>query len=111
MATNCYPSVRAEAGAPLDSRVNWAKTDWMLIAAATATAVGNNAIQDMFINDVHYFLTDGQNDAPFSDNFYTFTEGSALVGNFDTYRARPVVGGHFALMTLSGPNQIDSINA
>lgn len=108
MATKYYPSVRADAGVPLDSRVNWAKTDWMHFAAATALAVGNDGVKDMFVDDVHAFVTNGQNDAPFSDNFFSYTNGSDAVGNFNTYRARPVVGGHFALMALGGPNQIDT---
>jgi hypothetical protein len=90
--TDFYPTVRSSVGVPLDSRVDWGKTDWMLFAAGIAVAPGieNEGVRDMFINDVHGFLTNGQNAVPFSDNLY---------------RARPVVGGHFALMALNGPNQ------
>lgn len=106
VSTAYYPSVRGEAAVPLDSRVNWAKTDWMLFAAAIAKRVGNSQVEAMFVEDVHGFLTNGQNDAPFSDNFYAYTNGSKIAGNYNTYRARPVVGGHFALMALDGPGQI-----
>ncbi|KAK3706738.1 hypothetical protein LTR37_012583 [Vermiconidia calcicola] len=71
METSFYPTVRAERGLALDSRVDWGKTDWMHFAAATAMAPGveNEDVRDMFVNDVHAFLTNGQNTAPFSDNF------------------------------------------
>ena len=108
MEASFYPSVRAEKGVALDSGVDWGKTDWMHFAAATAMAPGveNEGVRDMLVNDVHAFLTNGQNDVPFSDNFFVETNGSDTAGAHDLYRARPVVGGHFALMALNGPNQI-----
>ncbi|KAK5171286.1 uncharacterized protein LTR77_004430 [Saxophila tyrrhenica] len=107
MQTNYYQHVRAEAGLALDSRVDWGKTDWMNFAAATAMAegVGNEGVRDMLVGDVHAFLASGQNTAPFSDNFFGETNGSDVAGIYNIYRARPVVGGHFALMALGGPNQ------
>lgn len=80
----------------------------MHFAAATAMAPGveNTGVRDMLLNDVHAFLTDGQNDVPFSDNFFIENNGSDVAGAFNLYRAPPVVGGHFALMALNGPNQI-----
>lgn len=112
MQTNYYPSVRLEAGVPLDSRDAWSKTDWMVFAAATAMAPGveNENVRDMFINDVHAFMTNGKNDVPFSDRFYTETRPDSNgkehgVGTWDIYKARPVAGGHFALLALDGPNQ------
>ena len=109
METSFYPTVRAERGLALDSRVDWGKTDWMHFAAATAMAPGveNEDVRDMFVNDVHAFLTNGQNTAPFSDNFFVITNGTDVVGVYNTYRARPVVGGHFALLALNGPAQIE----
>lgn len=108
MASRFYPSVRGEAGVPLDSRVGWGKTDWMMFGAATAAVVGETGVREMFVDDVHGFLTNGRNDAPFGDNFFVSTNWSEVAGEYDTYRARPVVGGHFALMALEGPNQIGS---
>lgn len=112
MQTNFYPSVRREAGVPLDSRDVWSKTDWMVFAAATAMApgVGNEQVRDMFINDVHAYMTNGKNDVPFSDRFYTATNADRdghmhEVGTWDIYKARPVAGGHFALLALDGPDQ------
>ncbi|KXT00156.1 hypothetical protein AC578_3299 [Pseudocercospora eumusae] len=98
-----YPSVRAESGVALDSRVNWGKTDWMLWAAAVAQRSGNEDVKDMFVDDVHAFISNGQSTIPFGDRFYVSTSGSDEAGTWDSYRARPVVGGHFALMALNGP--------
>ena len=108
METNFLPGVRMERGVPLDSRVDWAKTDWMHFAAATAMAPGveNEEVRDMLVNDVHAFLINGQNNVPFSDNFFVETNSSDVAGAYNLYRARPVVGGHFALMALNGPNQM-----
>lgn len=112
MQTAFYPTVRKEAGVSLDSRDSWAKTDWMVFAAATAMAPGvsNESVRDMFINDIHAYMSNGKNDAPFSDKFWTESklglDGKQHdIGSYDGYRARPVVGGHFALLALEGPNQ------
>lgn len=105
MQADYYPKVRAELGVPLDDRVDWGKTDWMHWAAATgmASGVDNEGTRDMFIDDVHAFLTYGLSFVPFSDNFFVETNGSDIAGTFNLYRARPVVGGHFALMALNDP--------
>jgi hypothetical protein len=112
MQTDFYPTVRKEAGVPLDSRDSWAKTDWMVFAAATAMAPGvtNEGVRDMFINDIHAYMSNGKNAAPFSDKFWTESKlgldgKQHEIGSYDGYRARPVVGGHFALLALEGPDQ------
>lgn len=108
MQTSYYPCVRLPAGVPLDSRVDWGKTDWMIFAASTAMApgVGNEGVRDMFIDDVHTFMSNGLNPVPFSDKFFVENNASDVQGLRNGYRARPVVGGHFALMALDGPGQI-----
>lgn len=98
-----YKSVRSDAGVALDSRVNWGKTDWMLWAAAVAQQSGHEDVRDMFVDDVHAFISNGQSNIPFGDRFFVSTNGSDGAGTWDSYRARPVVGGHFALMALNGP--------
>ncbi len=102
-----YPTVRDVAGVPVQSPVPdpanpWARTDIMLWAAATAT---NNKTRDMFTNDVHaYLVGNGSRTVPFGDRFYT---GGAKAGMEWGWRARPVVGGHFAVMASEmGPNSI-----
>ena len=71
MQTDFYATKHDEAGVALDNRVNWSKTDWMLFAAATAMApeVENKGIRDMFIDDIHGFITNGKNDVPFGDRY------------------------------------------
>jgi hypothetical protein len=112
MQSNFYPTFRAPTGVALDNRVDWGKTDWMHFAAATAMAPGvnNQGVRDMFVNDVHAFLTNGQNTPPLSDSYYVETNWSDVAGVYNVYRARPVVGGHFALMAMAGPHQV-SFNA
>jgi hypothetical protein len=112
MQTNFYPTVRKEAGVPLDSRDSWAKTDWMVFAAATAMAPGatNEGVRDMFIDDIHAYMSNGKNNVPFSDKFWTESKlgldgKQHEIGTYDGYRARPVAGGHFALLALEGTNQ------
>lgn len=112
MQTDFYPSVRRDAGVPLDNRDLWAKTDWMIFAAATAMAPGvdNEGVRDMFVNDVHAFMTNGKVEVPFSDKFWVDTgaDGKGArqeAGLHIGYKARPVVGGHFALLALEGPDQ------
>lgn len=97
-----YPTVRAEAGVPLDSRVPWGKTDWMIFSGASSPG-SNRSTQIMFIDDIHQFLTNGLNDAPFSDRF--LVRGSRA-GQSDGFRARPVVGGHFAILALGGSSTV-----
>lgn len=107
MQTDFYPSVRLEAGVPLDSRDVWSKTDWMVFAAATAMAPGvnNEGVRDMFINDIHAYMSNGKNDVPFSDRFYTEARDGRESAGWSLYKARPVAGGHFALLAMDGPNQ------
>ena len=84
-------------------RSDWGKTDWMLWAAAIAQQSGNEDVRNMFVDDVHTFISNGQSNIPFGDRFFVSTNGSDEAGTWDSYRARPVVGGHFALMALNGP--------
>ena len=101
METAFYPTVREEAGVPLDSRVDWGKTDWMHFAAAYAT---DDTTRDLFINDVHAFISEASpdNQVPFSDKYFVTGDAGDEVGAYDGYRARPVVGGHFAVLALGG---------
>ncbi|KAI6835857.1 DUF1793-domain-containing protein [Hortaea werneckii] len=108
MQTDFYATKHDEAGVALDNRVNWSKTDWMLFAAATAMApeVENEGIRDMFVDDIHSYITNGKNDVPFGDRYVVRDDDVVEAGTWSAYRARPVVGGHFALMALDGPASI-----
>ncbi|MCJ1463316.1 hypothetical protein MMC07_001923 [Pseudocyphellaria aurata] len=93
-----YPSVRAEAGVPIDSRTTICNTGWMLFAGASSPGP-NNATRDLFINDIHAFISNGLNTQPFGDVYFvTGSKSGKAVRN----RARPVVGGHFAPLALQG---------
>ena len=85
---------------PLDSLVDWDKTDWMMFTAA-CSAANDTATATRLINDVHALMTDGQNGVPFSDRFWV---KEAPLGLYDAFKARPVVGGHFAILALQGFN-------
>ncbi|KAF2766412.1 DUF1793-domain-containing protein [Teratosphaeria nubilosa] len=110
MASAYYSSVRSPGGVALDSEVSQGKTDWMMFAAsiAMASGVGNTDARDMFIDDVHQFLTTEGSPVPFCDLFYIRTNESIdqYVDQWAGFRNRPVVGGHFALMAMGGPGQM-----
>ena len=61
--------------------------------------------KSMFINDVHAFISEATpgNQVPFSDRYFVTNE---TIGSYDAYEARPVVGGHFAVLALGGANTI-----
>ncbi|KAK1057012.1 hypothetical protein LTR74_014471 [Friedmanniomyces endolithicus] len=82
MQSSYYPTVRMPGGVPLDSLVGFGKTDWMMFAAATATAPGvdNVGVRDMFIDDVHAYMSNGLNAVPFSDKFHLQENGSSVTG-------------------------------
>ncbi|KAL8737725.1 MAG: hypothetical protein Q9181_001410 [Wetmoreana brouardii] len=106
-----YPTQQATAGVPLDSRVPWAKTDWQLFAASSSPGP-DSSTRDLFINDIHAFISNGLNTAPFSDRYFvrpgpTDTGGPDVVGGYNAYRARPTVGGHFAVLAKAlGPRSL-----
>ncbi|KAK7064805.1 DUF1793-domain-containing protein [Favolaschia claudopus] len=89
--TAWYKSVANEYGVPLDTRHTYTKTDWEVWTAAIMSDVEG---RDLFINGLKKYLSDGSNRAPFSDWYDTKT------GVTSGFIARPVVGGHLALMIL-----------
>ncbi|KAI4188953.1 MAG: hypothetical protein L6R41_001797 [Letrouitia leprolyta] len=115
MQSAYYPTVRAEAGVPLDSRVPWSKTDWSLFAGTPSSP----STQNLLINDIHAFISNTLNTAPLSDRFFVRAgegrsrfntaevaeeeeEEEGEPGESFDFRARPVVGGHFALLAAKG---------
>ncbi|EPS94710.1 hypothetical protein FOMPIDRAFT_1054860 [Fomitopsis schrenkii] len=91
MQTKWYPTVNAEYGVPLDTRHTYTKTDWQTLTAGIMT---DTTVRDMFISALYAYASDGENNAPLSDLYDTISGDS--VG----FRARPVVGGHLALLAL-----------
>lgn len=78
-------------GIPLDSRHHWTKTDWQMWMAAYANA----DLRAELITNLANFLQNTSNGPPFSDLYDTETGNYA---NGIQFKARPVVGGHFALL-------------
>ncbi|KAJ7368431.1 DUF1793-domain-containing protein [Mycena albidolilacea] len=89
--TAWYASHANAFGVPLDTRHTYTKSDWQVW---TAAIVSTTAVRDLLIGGVKKFVSDGQTNVPFSDLYDTIS--GADVG----FRARPVVGGHLALLAL-----------
>lgn len=102
MEDSFYPTIRDTGGVALDSRQWWGKTDWNIWSAAAVSASGSNTTRDMMVNDVWAFASNGMNSAPFSDRWVVRDDGPKPVGSEFALRARPTVGGHFALLALKG---------
>jgi hypothetical protein len=88
-------TVRATYGVPLEGAVTWGKTDWQMWSAAVA----DDATRADMVDDLWKYASDGLNTAPFPDR-YTVSgtgEGDSAAG----FRARPVLGAHFAIWALN----------
>ncbi|TRM67680.1 hypothetical protein BD626DRAFT_104598 [Schizophyllum amplum] len=86
-------------GVPLDSRHTYTKSDWEIW---TAAIMSDSSTQDMLISAVASYAANGKNDVPFSDWYETRS------GEVSGFRARPVVGGHFALLALDSSSPVAS---
>lgn len=95
-----YPTVRGEAGVPLDGTIGWGQTNWQAFVAATVSG----DTRDMFISDMHTYITNGLNTAPFSDRYWVEARDGYSAGEAFRFRARPTLGSHFALAALFGAN-------
>ncbi|KAG1815522.1 uncharacterized protein BJ212DRAFT_1481299 [Suillus subaureus] len=91
MQTAWYATVVNAYGVPLDTRHTYTKSDWESWTAAIMT---NTTTRDMFIDSVYKYAADGESNQPFGDWYET------LDGTVYGFRARPVVGGHLALLAL-----------
>ncbi|KAJ5584723.1 uncharacterized protein N7459_004523 [Penicillium hispanicum] len=95
-----YPTVRDTAGIPLDGSLGWGQTNWQAFVAAT---VSGDA-RDIFISDMHSYISNGLNSAPFSDRYWVAASNGYSAGESYSFRARPTLGSHFALAALYGAN-------
>lgn len=95
-----YPSVRSAAGVPLDGSIGWGQTNWQSFVAATVTGT----TRDLFIQDLHTYMANGLNSAPFCDRYWVQATNGYSAGQEFSFRARPTLGSHFALAALSGGN-------
>ncbi|TGO37209.1 hypothetical protein BHYA_0103g00320 [Botrytis hyacinthi] len=96
MQENYYPTIRSEGGVALDSRQAWGKSDWNIWTAGTTAGV----VRQSFVDDLWAFIGNGKNSWPFSDRWTVKVDGSIEEGIEEALRARPTVGGHFALLAL-----------
>ncbi|KAL0573009.1 hypothetical protein V5O48_008955 [Marasmius crinis-equi] len=91
MQTAWYKTVAGTFGVPLDTRHTYTKSDWEIWTAAIMT---DNNMRDVLIKAVKAYVSGGTSSVPFSD-WYETTDGKN-----QGFRARPVVGGHLALLAL-----------
>lgn len=93
MQSDWYHNVRQKYGVPLDSRHLYTKTDWEFFAAAVAAP----AVRTEILQLVAKWINETDTDRPFTDLHDTEHNGGFPGPNFF---ARPVIGGHFAFLTL-----------
>ncbi|KAI5122587.1 hypothetical protein M0805_004803 [Coniferiporia weirii] len=91
MQTAWYKTVDNAYGVPLDTRHTYTKSDWQLW---TASIVTDTETRDLFVTAVQKYAADGLSSAPLGD-WYETTNGGP-----EGFRARPVVGGHLALLVV-----------
>jgi hypothetical protein len=90
---NWYAVAMQKYGLPLDSRHLYTKSDWEFEAAAVAS----KKVRSKILDSVALWLNETVTDRPFTDLYVTEGDGG-FPGPW--FFARPVVGGHFAFLTL-----------
>lgn len=93
MQSSFYPTVALEFGVPLDTRHNWAKSDWQMFAAAVAS----DSTKKMFISKLAAWIGRTNTNRAWTD-LYQADNGEYVPGI--EFTARPVQGGTFALLAL-----------
>ncbi|KAJ7283980.1 DUF1793-domain-containing protein [Mycena rebaudengoi] len=92
MQTEWYRTHANAFGLPLDTRHTYTKTG---APPSVPSSIATTAtVRNICIDAVKNFAADGKSDAPFSD-WYDTISGSSV-----GFRARPVAGGHLALLVL-----------
>ncbi|TFK82313.1 DUF1793-domain-containing protein [Polyporus arcularius HHB13444] len=98
LQTSWYSSRNNPFGIPLDTRHTYTKSDWQIWTAGIATS---SSVRDQFISAVKAYAADAKNKVPLGD-LYESKDGTWVP---NTGRARPVVGGHLALVR-PGPSRV-----
>ncbi|KAG8534069.1 uncharacterized protein KY384_000912 [Bacidia gigantensis] len=93
LQSDWYHAVLQTYGLPLDSRHLYTKSDWEFFAAA----VTSKSTRTEILTATAKWLNETTTDRPMTDLFDTEGTGGFLGA---TFMARPVVGGHFAFLTL-----------
>lgn len=101
-----FSSVRGEYGVHLDHRQDWAKSDWNMWTAATL----NTSTRDEFVDDFWAFMTNGKHNWPLSDRYVSTSALGNDPGVPVLCRARPTVGGHFAMLAMQGPKSLKALS-
>ncbi|KAI1644047.1 DUF1793-domain-containing protein [Daldinia loculata] len=101
MQSAWYASVSQTFGVPLDNRHHYTKSDWEIWTAATCFPTTRR----LFVNAIAYWLNETTTNLPFSDLYEVVGTGEYPL-QIDHFSARPVVGGHFALLTLGKTGQL-----
>ncbi|PIL37079.1 hypothetical protein GSI_00771 [Ganoderma sinense ZZ0214-1] len=91
LQTQWYSTHALDFGVPLDTRHTYTKSDWEIWTAALVTS---DSVRDLFISSVHKYAADGESSQPLGDWYETSN------GAVEGFRARPVVGGHLALLIV-----------
>ncbi|PAV21986.1 hypothetical protein PNOK_0194300 [Pyrrhoderma noxium] len=92
LQTNWYKTIFDNFGIPLDTRHEYTKSDWEIWTAAFVT---DDSVRDQLISSVAKYASNGKSNIPFGD-WYNTGDGTA-----NGFKARPVVGGHVALLALN----------
>lgn len=92
MQSRWYSAVMQKYGLPLDVRHFYTKSDWEFYAAAVASKGTMHEI----ISKIETWLSETRVNRPFTDLYDT--ESGDFPGIY--FMARPVVGGHFAVLAL-----------
>lgn len=93
MQSDFYPTQALDYGVPLDTRHTYTKTDWMLWCASIASV----ETRDKFLQLIAGWVDSTPTNLALTDLY------DAVSGNYPdglSFTARPVVGGHFALLAL-----------
>ncbi|KAJ5594326.1 Glutaminase A [Penicillium hispanicum] len=89
-----YPTVENKYGVPLDTRHAYTKSDWQSFSAAIASV----QTRDMFFKDIATWINETPTNQPLTD-LYDTVSGDYPV---NTFIARPVIGGSFAPLLVTG---------
>ncbi|KJR80362.1 uncharacterized protein SPSK_04957 [Sporothrix schenckii 1099-18] len=94
MQSDWYHNVLQRFGLPLDSRHLYTKSDWEFFAAA----ITSKSTRAEILTSVAHWVNKTDTTEPFTDLYET--EGNGGYPGGLMFRARPVVGGHFAFLAL-----------
>ena len=84
--------VRERFGVRLDTRSDFAKSDWQIMAAAAHAS--NPEVRDIFVGGVYDYLEYGTSRQPFPDAYHMEKDEPLA------FIARPVVGAVYSLLAM-----------